>query len=146
MDINSTLLIGVGGVTTIYIYKEIIFPKIKVILNNGIKKRFYNKKINTMMEEGITFEQAKQELLNKRMAEHFEIELTSYEFFGKVVNQGERVSFQTEEYGFISGRFLGCRQCKAEGYTYNFFIWKHDDNVVSAPIEAIKKDTLMVYR
>jgi len=146
MSVYNTLLTTIGGVAIVYIGKEIIYPRAKVFINNYVKRQKYNKKINTIMEDGISFEQAKQELLNERMAEHYEIELTSYDFFGKVINRGERVSFQTEEYGYISGKFLGCRECKAEGYTYNFFVWKNDDYVVSAPIEAIKKDTLMVYR
>lgn len=40
---------------------------------------------------------------------------------------------------------LGLRESKVEGYSYNFFIWKSDDNVISVPIEIINKDTLIVY-
>ena len=145
MDSKNMVIFSLGCAAAIYVSKEIIYPKLKQYVSKGMYKKKCNNKIIEKMEDGSTFEQAKQELINERLAQHFEIELTTYEIFGQVITQGQRVSFKTHEYGVVSGKFLGVRQSKAEGYTYNFFVWKNDDNIISGPVEMIEADTLMVY-
>jgi len=143
MGYRNAILISFGVVGTIYVIRQILLPK----LSNIFIKAKHSKKIQEiMLKEGVGFDSAKERLIDQSLAKHFEIEKTEYEINGKKIKLGQRTSFQTEEYGFISGKFLGVRSSKAEGYTYNLFIYKNDEkNVISVPVEAIHIDTIMVY-
>jgi major membrane immunogen (membrane-anchored lipoprotein) len=61
------------------------------------------------------------------------------------VKQGDRVSLTTDKYGFVTGEFVGTKKVQAEGYTEILIIKFKDGKILQAPLEYIRKDSIMVY-
>lgn len=60
---------------------------------------------------------------------------------GTKVTQGDMVSFQDDENGYIVGYFIGLKPCRAKGYTHNYIIFKNNEVIINAPVELVLEET-----
>lgn len=61
------------------------------------------------------------------------------------IKQGDRVSFNTFKYGFITGEFVGVKTAMCSGYSEVLIVRLDERKILQAPIEYIDVDTINVY-
>lgn len=128
-------LLGTG---IILVAKEIILPKIKSIKfnMNSNKDQSNSKEVKT----------SKEKELIKKIAEGLKIEKETVEIDGKIIKQGDRISFTSDKYGRVSGEFLGLKSSEADKYATLFcLIIKQENKVFQLPLDYLKNGSLMIY-
>jgi len=139
---TSTIIIGILATGAIFLTKEVLMKRIKERLINNKS----NIKIRKLMrEKNISFEEAKEKVLTEKLADVFRLEQDVIILDEKIVKQGNHISFNSENYGFVTGSFLGGKKNQLKGSTFIFYVKRPDDTILQAPIECISKGSLMIY-
>ncbi|MCT4662719.1 MAG: hypothetical protein N4A40_12730 [Tissierellales bacterium] len=123
---------------TIFIVKEVV-PKLKI---NSAQR---NKIIEEMQSLDISFEEAQNNLLLKKLAEKFNVNKTNIMCNSQSCKLGDRISCESYKYGFVSGNFIGSVTSEAEGYG-EILIIKSENAIYQMPIEYIKSETILVIK
>jgi hypothetical protein len=137
---NGTIVLAISIVGAVFVVKEFI-----------LKKKRFKKKMNTQIEEEmkqsvVSYEKAKDNVLIKKLADAMKVDEDSYAMDGgKIVKQGNGVSFTTAKYGFITGEFIGVKKCQAKGFTVSLIVKLKDGQILQAPVEHIDTNTIMSY-
>lgn len=127
MYLNKEVITIAIILACIAIGKEKIYPKIK-------QKKTKKSSID------------KNKIISDKIAELYKVD-KKHATIGEInIEQGDRITFQTEEFGFVVGEFIGLKNSNAQGYTSHFIIKRTDNTIISAPIEIIEEDTLTVYK
>jgi hypothetical protein len=110
------------------------------------KNALSNEVIKEMKETGMDFDNAKENVLTKKIAKAMKIDSERLELDNNIiVKQGDRVSFNTLKYGYITGEFIGTKKSQAEGYGDILIVRFGEGKILQAPLEYICKDTIIVY-
>lgn len=149
MSDSKIIIISVLITGLIFLIKErkgiiSFFNKIKN-LNSDSNEIKEIKKI--MKEENASFNKAKETFFDREIIKFINISKTKWEIGnGKVLEQGDKVSFIDKEIGYIQGDFFGLIRPKAVGYGDLYILKKPDNTFRQAPIAYVKKDTINVYK
>lgn len=139
---NNVIYIAFYIVLIVAFIKEILIPLIK---KKKTRKETGLKIQKRMNEENLSFEQAKNRQIIDYIAELGEVKIDIFEFNNLKIKKYDRVSFKADEIGYINGYFVGLKASQAKGYTYHFVIKTDNDKIISAPVELIYEDTVVVY-
>ncbi len=137
--IYNHVLLTLYIATSIFVIFEIFIPQ--------LKRQALIKEIDFLMnKEKISFEEAKEKLNTKKMARIFKIDQDILVVDDKVIKQGDRVSFQANQQGFVTGEFLGLKELSSRVRNSHFFIKMPDNKIISGPVEMMFNETLLVYK
>lgn len=138
--IQNAIVIGLVVTGIVFVTKEILLKKNKI--NNSMSKEIREE----MSNNNIDFDRARENVITRKIATAMKVDKETLVLTDtKIVKQGDRVSFNTEKYGFVTGEFIGTKQAQAEGYTEILIIKFKDGKILQAPIEYICKDSIMIY-
>lgn len=137
---RETIIISLAITVIIFAIKEIALKKLK-------RKSSISKEImEEMNENNIDYDKARNNVVIKKIANAMKVDKETLELReNQIVKQGDRVSFNSDKYGFITGDFIGTKQSQAEGYTETLIIKFKDGKILQAPLEYISKDSIMIY-
>ncbi|NBI07593.1 hypothetical protein [Senegalia massiliensis] len=140
---TNVIFIALGITTAIYITNQIIIKNYKKYKYKIIQKQEL-KKLSEENNESI--EVTNEKVTNKKLAELMELEKESITIDERItLNRGDRISFNSEKYGFVSGIFLGARESSCKGYSDMLIIKYEKGKLIQAPLEYINIDSIMVY-
>ncbi|MBO8160664.1 MAG: hypothetical protein H0Z24_03425 [Thermosipho sp. (in: Bacteria)] len=141
MPVTTREIVAVIAVVAVTaLVKEFLLPKLK-----KSNKKSSKQVIKLAKEQGISYEEAAEKLITSKIAEFYKVSETVATFNSQVVNQGDRIAFNCDELGFITGEFIGLKKSKALGYTKHFVIKTSSGKIIAAPVELIDEDTVTVY-
>lgn len=121
-----------------------------VVVQNTFTKVTSGRKVNgkvseIMRRDGLSFEDARDKLLAKKIAKIVEVERTTSKLGEIDVKQGDRISFlHLDDQVYINGDFVGAKDSMAQGYSEHICI-RTDNKILYAPVEVIDLTTLKVY-
>jgi hypothetical protein len=137
---TGTIVVALVITSSIFICTEVIYKHLKR------KNALSNEVIKEMKETGMDFDNAKENVLTKKIAKAMKIDSERLELDNNIiVKQGDRVSFNTLKYGYITGEFIGTKKSQAEGYGDILIVRFGEGKILQAPLEYICKDTIIVY-
>lgn len=121
----------------------------RLLRKRGESKKYSNnvKEIQEIMErEGVSFDKASEIFATQEIIKVINITYDKWDLGnGRILKQGDMVSFVDEEVGYIQGKFFGLIEPKAVGYGNLYILRKPDNTFRQAPIAYIKKDTINIY-
>lgn len=142
---DYSVLIGLAVTGIVFLIKDgrKVFNKIKSRKENY---RINNELQNIMDTENVSFEKAKEILMDRTIIEA--IGVSKKEWIVRndlILKQGSKISFVDKEVGFIQGVFIGLINPEAVGYSDIYVIKKNDNTIRQAPIVYVQTDTINTY-
>ena len=137
---ESTVVVALAITGIVFITKKIIFKNFKRSSAMATEVKL------TMIKQNLDFDKARENVIARKIAKAMKIDNETLKITdSQIVKQGDRISFNTEKYGFVTGEFIGTKKAQAEGYTETLIIKFKDGKILQAPLEYISKDTIMIY-
>ena len=148
----KAMIMGITVASTFFLIKVLIKERKKVmtffsaLFNRGTNTKI-TKEIQRLMDEGSTYEEAKQKLLTNELIKALRIDEPCWRVNKNLtLVQGNRVSFVDKEVGYIQGDFLGLIKPDVVGYDYLYVLRNTKTSVIrQASITYVKEDTINVY-
>ncbi|MCQ4924848.1 hypothetical protein NE686_17230 [Tissierella carlieri] len=148
----KAMIMGITVASTFFLIKVLIKERKKVmtffsaLFNRGTNAKI-TKEIQRLMDEGSTYEEAKQKLLTNELIKALRIDEPCWRVNKNLtLVQGNRVSFVDKEVGYIQGDFLGLIKPDVVGYDYLYVLRNTKTSVIrQASITYVKEDTINVY-